>query len=125
MGIALTAQELHNLAMNHVGKELEERGFEFIAVNSKLKKHPQFVCVDKNKQRFFVIIKVVKLPANPDNYDLVWMETFLKHAHEQDAKVLFAGVGLGNPDDENLPVYLNEDYLLEYNGFQVVETNLN
>lgn len=121
----LTDQELHNLAMNHVGKELEERGFEFIAVNSTLKKHPQFVCVDKNQQRFFVIVKAVKLPANPHNYDVVWMETFKKHAKDNDAIVLFAGLGLGNPDDESLPIYLDEDYLLKYNGIQVIETPLN
>jgi len=122
---ALTAQELHNLAMNHVGKELEQRGFEFIAINSKLKRHPQFVCMDKNKQYFFVIVKAVLLPDNPNNYDMVWMETFKKHAYEKDAKVLYAGVGLGNPDGENLPIYLNEDYLIEYNGIQVLEMNLN
>ncbi|RIA08781.1 hypothetical protein OE09_0604 [Flavobacteriaceae bacterium MAR_2010_72] len=29
MKTPLTTQELHNLAMNHVGKELEQRGFEF------------------------------------------------------------------------------------------------
>jgi len=28
----LTKQELHNLAMNIVGKELEEKGYEFLAV---------------------------------------------------------------------------------------------
>ena len=49
MNTPLSSQELHNLAMNHVGKDLESRGFEFIAVNSKLKKNPQFVCIDKNK----------------------------------------------------------------------------
>ena len=38
MNKALTHQELHNLAMNHVGKDLEKRGFEFVAINSKLKK---------------------------------------------------------------------------------------
>jgi hypothetical protein len=121
----LTKQDLHNLAMNFVGKELEERGFEFIAVNSKLKKHPQFVCIDKNNQRFFVIVRAIVLPDNPNNYDIIWMETFKNHAREQDAKVLYAGVGLGNTVDENLPIYLNEDYLIEYNGIQVVETNLN
>ncbi|MEZ4854932.1 MAG: Na(+)-translocating NADH-quinone reductase subunit F [Gelidibacter sp.] len=125
MSIPLTEQELHNLAMNHVGKDLEQRGFEFIAINSKLKKHPQFVCMDKNKQYFFVIVRVVKLPENPNNYDVVWMETFKKHAMAQDAKVLYAGVGLGNPNGDDLPVYLNEDYLIEYNGIQVIETNLN
>lgn len=125
MGKALSEQELHNLAMNHVGKDLESRGFEFIAVNSKLKKHPQFVCIDQNKQYFFVIVRAVLLPNNPNNYDIVWMESFKKHAFDKDAKVLYAGVGLGNPDGEHLPVYLNQEYLIEYNGIQVLESNLN
>ena len=122
---ALSKQELHNLAMNHVGKELEQRGFEFVAVNSKLKKHPQFVCIDKKSQYYFVIVRAVILPENPNNYDVVWMETFKKHAREKDAKVLYAGVGLGNPNGEELPIYYNEDYLMEYNGIQFIETNLN
>tara|TARA_R110000868_G_scaffold44318_2_gene148155 strand:- start:2970 stop:3347 length:378 start_codon:yes stop_codon:yes gene_type:complete len=125
MSKALTKQELHNLAMNHVGKELEQRGFEFIAVNSKLKKHPQFICIDKNKQYYFVIVRAVILPENPNNFDVVWMESFKRHAREQDAKVLYAGVGLGNKKDESLPIYLNEEYLIAYNGIQVLETNLN
>lgn len=122
---ALTKQELHNLAMNHVGKDLEQRGFEFIAVNSQLKKHPQFVCIDKHSNYFFVVVRAVLLPDNPNNYDVVWMESFKKHAREKNAKVLYAGVGLGNPEGEDLPVYLNEDYLIEYHGLQVLETNLN
>ncbi|MGK0323868.1 MAG: hypothetical protein ACJARX_001940 [Psychroserpens sp.] len=125
MSKVLTLQELHNLAMNHVGKDLEKRGFEFVAINSKLKKHPQFVCIDKNSQYFFVIVRAVKLPDNPNNYNIVWMETFKKHAFEKDAKVLYAGVGLGNPGGEDLPVYLNEEYLIEYNGIQFLEIPLN
>ena len=125
MSKPLSNQELHNLAMNHVGKELEQRGFEFIAINSKLKKHPQFVCMDKSKQYFFIIVKAVMLPENPNNYDVVWMETFKKHARENNAKVLYDGVGLGNPKGENLKIFLDEEYLIEYNGIQVIETNLN
>ncbi|HPF98020.1 MAG: Na(+)-translocating NADH-quinone reductase subunit F [Flavobacteriaceae bacterium] len=125
MGKPLTEQELHNLAMNHVGRDLEQRGFEFIAINSKLKKHPQFVCIDKNSQYYFVIVRAVMLPENPNNYDVVWMETFKKHAREHEAKVLYAGVGLSNPNGEDLPLYLNEEYLMEYNGIQVIETNFN
>ena len=125
MSKPLSKQEMHNLAMNHVGKDLESRGFEFVAINSKLKKHPQFVCIDKNSQYFFVIVRVVKLPDNPNNYDVVWMETFKNHAQEKDAKVLYTGVGISNPKGEDLPVYLNEEYLIEYNGIQVIETNLN
>lgn len=125
MSKPLTQQELHNLAMNHVGRDLESRGFEFIAINSKLKKHPQFVCIDKNKQYYFVIVKAVILPENPNNYDIVWMESFKEHAREKDAKVLYAGVGVGNPNGKDLPIYLNEEYLIEYNGIQVLETNLN
>jgi len=125
MSKALTKQELHNLAMNHVGKDLEQRGFEFIAINSKLKRHPQFVCMDKNKQYYFVIVRAVILPENANNYDIVWMESFKKHAQEHNAKILYAGVGLGNPNGEDLPIYLNEEYLIEYNGIQVIETHLN
>ena len=125
MSKALTPQELHNLAMNHVGQDLEARGFEFVAINSTLKRHPQFVCIDKNNQYFFVVVRAVIMPENPNNYDVVWMETFKKHAFEKNAKVLYAGVGLGNPNGEDLPIYLNEDYLIEYNGIQVIEMNLN
>lgn len=125
MSKALTKQDLHNLAMNHVGKDLEKRGFEFIAINSKLKKHPQFVCMDKHKQYFFVIVRTVILPENPNNFDIVWMESFKEHARENDAKVLYAGVGLGNAIDESLPINLNEEYLIEYNGIQFIETNFN
>jgi hypothetical protein len=70
-------------------------------------------------------VRVVILPDNPNNYDIVWMEAFKKHAREQDAKVLYAGVGIGNIDQEKAPIYLNQDYLLEYNGIQVLDTNLN
>ncbi|WP_053990203.1 hypothetical protein [Mangrovimonas sp. TPBH4] len=125
MNKPLSTQELHNLAMNHVGRDLEQRGFEFVAVNSQLKRHPQFVCIDKNSQYYFVIVRAVLLPDNPNNYDVVWMETFKKHAREKDAKVLYAGVGLGNPNGEDLPLYLNEEYLIEYNGIQVIDTHLN
>lgn len=125
MSKPLSPQELHNLAMNHVGKDLENRGFEFVAINSQLKKHPQFVCIDKNSQYYFVIVKAVLLPDNPNNYDVIWMETFKKHARDKNAKVLYAGVGLGNPNGESLPIYLNQEYLIEYNGIQVIETNLN
>lgn len=125
MNKPLSEQELHYLAMNHVGKDLEQRGFEFVAVNSKLKKHPQFVCIDKTNQYFFVIVRAVVLPDNPNNYDVIWMETFKKHAQSKDAKVLYAGVGLGNPEGEDLPIYLDQDYLIEYNGIQVLDTNFN
>jgi len=121
----LTKQELHNLAMNIVGEELEKRGFEFIAINSKLGKNPQFVCVDKANQRYFVVIKAITYPNNPHNYDMIWMEAFKKHAREQDAKIFYAGVGLQNSKNPSDPVFLNEDYALEYAGLQVIETHLN
>lgn len=124
MSKPLTKQELHYLAMNIVGKDLEKRGFEFIAINSTLGKQPQFVCIDKTNQRFFVIVKAILLPDNPNNYDVIWMETFKTHAVEHDAKIFFAGVGLANAKDKTRPLIKDEEYLLDYNGIQVVEMNL-
>ena len=83
------------------------------------------MCIDKTKQYYFVIVRAVILPENPNNYDVVWMESFKNHARDKDAKVLYAGVGLGNVNGEKLPIYLNQEYLIEYNGIQVLETNLN
>lgn len=125
MSRSLTKQELHNLAMNIVGKDLEARGFEFIAINSTLKRHPQFVCVDKNNQRYFVIVKAAVIADEPITFDVIWMETFKKHAQSQQAKVLFAGVGLGNIKDQSLPPNLNEEYLQQYNGIQFLDVALN
>lgn len=125
MGKALNTQELHNLAMNIVGDDLEKRGFEFVAINSQLKRHPQYVCVDKSGQYYFVIVRATLLPEDPDDYDVVWMETFRKHARDKDAKVLYAGVGLGNPDVTGDPVYLNQPYLLQYEGALDMDVDLN
>lgn len=121
----LSEQELHNLAMNIVGKDLEKRGFEFIAINSTLKRHPQFVCIDKNSQHYFVIVKASLITEEPINYDVIWMETFKKHASKNNAKVLFAGVGLGASDDKHKPPFLNDTYLMQYDGIQFLDIALN
>ena len=42
--IPLNDSELHSLAMNIVGKELEKNSFEFLSINSSLKKiHNSYV----------------------------------------------------------------------------------
>lgn len=125
MSRPLTAQELHNLAMNIVGKELQANGYEFIAVNSQLKKHPQFVCIDAQKNTYFVIVKAALISNLPIDYDVVWMETFKSHARKNNAKVFFAGVGLGNINNQNKVPNLNEAYLLQYNGLQLLDIELN
>ena len=64
----LTEQELHNLAMNIVGRQLEENGYEFLAVNSEFKKNPQFVCT-KEKKMSFVVVKSIEYPGDPKDMD--------------------------------------------------------
>jgi len=115
MGRPLTEQELHNLAMNIVGKQLEAEGFEFMGVNSKPKKNPQFVCL-KDKKLFFIVVRSVLHPQDPRVFDIPLMEKIKEHALSQNGEAYYAGVGLYNAVDRNLPVYLNEDYILEYEG---------
>lgn len=115
----LSDQDMHQIAMNYVGKDLESNGFEFIAINSQLKKHPQFVCVDKETNTLhFVMVQAVPYPINPDLPNPLFLETFLKHAKTKNAKVLFAGVGLANGSDFSLPIYTNSDYIINYNGYK-------
>lgn len=111
----LTIQELHNLAMNLVGKHLEADGYDFMAVNSKLTKNPQFVCI-KKKQFYFIIVRNVAYPMDPKGYDKNLVKKVKKLAEQNDAKTFYAGVGLANAETGQSPVYLNEDYIVDYDG---------
>jgi hypothetical protein len=111
----LNDQELHNLAMNVVGKDLEAKGFEFLAVNSKPKKDPQFVCL-REKKLHFVVVKAVLYPEDPKNMDKVAMEIMKEHALKFKARTYYAGVGIANAADYEKPVFKNKDYVLNYNG---------
>ncbi|WP_111706860.1 Na(+)-translocating NADH-quinone reductase subunit F [Lutibacter citreus] len=121
----LSKQELHNLAMNIVGKDLKNKGYEFLAVNSQLKRHPQFVCINKKNERFFVIVQASVISDYEIEYDVIWMETIKSHAKKNQAKVIFAGVGLGDKTDKTKPPLLNEEYLLQYEGLKYLDIELN
>lgn len=115
----LTKQELHNLAMNIVGKDLEDQGYEFLGVNSKLKSNPQFVAL-KNKVTHFVIVRAITYPDDPKEIDWIFMESIKEHALKFDAKIFYAGVGLANSQDYEKPVVHKEDYIVNYEGFQEI-----
>ncbi len=114
---ALTEQELHNLAMNYVGKKLQEMGYEFLAINSQLKRHPQFVLYKKGEPTIFVLVKATENLQNPNAYDTVWVETFKAHAKEQNAKVWYAGVGIANAESVELPVFKDQPYYIAFDDF--------
>ena len=101
--------------MNIVGRQLEAEGYEFMAVNSKPKKNPQFVCL-KDKILHFIIVRHVNHPENPRNYDEDLLGKMKNHADKFEAKTYYAGVGLFNATDQNIPIYLNEDYAIDYQG---------
>ncbi len=115
----LTKQELHNLAMNIVGKQLEADGFEFLGVNSKLKRDPQFVVL-KDKVLHFIIVRAISYPQDAHAYDPLFMQTIKTHAEKFEAKTYYAGVGLGHGKDYGKPVIKNEEYTLVYKGLQEV-----
>lgn len=119
MAVSLTEQELHNLAMNIVGKDLEAQGFEFLGVNSTLKRDPQFVAL-KDKELHFVIVRATKYPQDANVYDPVFMKTIKDHADTFEAKTYYAGVGLGHGSDYAKEVLKNEDYTMVYNGLQEI-----
>lgn len=114
---ALTEQELHNLGMNIVGTKLQEMGYEFIAVNSELKKHPQFVLYKKGEPTIFVLVKTTNNIQSPQEYDVLWMETFKQHAEKQNANVWYAGIGIANAESVDLPVFKDKPYYVAFDDF--------
>ena len=117
MAHILTEQELHNLAMNIVGKQLQENGYEFLAVNSELKKNPQFVCI-KEKKMSFVVVKSIGYPGDPKDMEFFRadLNKMRDHALKFEARTFYAPVGLVNAKNYDLPVYLNEEYVVDYDG---------
>ena len=115
----LTEDELHQLAMTTVGKSLETEGYEFLAVNSAPKKDPQFVCT-KNKILHFVVVRHVRYPTNPKEYDSKLMQEVKEHALKFKAKTYFAGVGFAHATDYDKPLDKNEPYAINYNGLQEI-----
>ena len=101
--------------MNIVGRQLESEGYEFMGVNSKPRKNPQFVCL-KEKQLYFIVVRNVVYPNDPLVFDKGLMIKIKEQASKFEAKTYYAGVGLFNAEDQNLPVYLNEAYLVQYHG---------
>ena len=115
-------QELHNLAMEVVGKCMEEVGFEFMTVNSELQKDPQFVCL-KDKKLHFVIVRAISYPNNPLDYDKVLMETVRSHAEKFEAKTYYAGVGLAHAENYESPLTSKDPYVINFQGLQKIESN--
>lgn len=117
----LSKQELHNLAMNIAGKELENMDYEFLAISSKLNENPQFVCYTPKKEVVFVVVRSIEYPEDPQKYDPIWMQVFLKHARSKNATVLYAGVGLASAENPEKALEKDESYMVNFNGFQNIE----
>ena len=115
MNQELTRQESHNLAMNLVGEELEKDGFEFLAINSDLKKNPQFVVL-KNKETSFVVVRNVSDVEKLHTYNHITTQPILEHAIKHNAKVYYAGILLGHGSDINQPAINGEEYSFVYKG---------
>ena len=97
--MVLNQQEIHQMGMNLVGKHLVKNGFEFLAIKSELGHSPQFVCLKNEKELFFVLVRTVTFPENPEKYDETWMLKMKKHAIKKKARLLFAGVGISDSED--------------------------
>ncbi len=119
--IDLTNQEIHQMGMNHVGKHLEQNGFEFLAVKSELGQSPQFVCVKNEKELFFVLVRSVSFPQDPQKYDEAWMEKMKKHAIEKKARLLYAGVGIADSKDMMSKPKKGQESFVNYKGLVEID----
>ena len=115
----LTKKELHQLAMNIVGEELKKSGFEFLSVNSKLQKDPQFVCL-KKKKLYFVIVRAIEYPNEPNTIEKTIIEKLKTHAKNFKATLFSAGVGLANAENYELPIFKNSNYAINFKGLKKI-----
>lgn len=103
--------------MNIVGEDLEKNGYEFLGVNSEITKNPQFVAL-KGGKLHFVIVRAIDYPYDPKEFEPSFFEHIKKHALKFNARTFYAGVGIANSVDYEKPVEHDEDYIVNYNGWQ-------
>ena len=115
----ISLQELHYLAMKEVGAFLEEEGYEFLAINSEIKRSPQFVCI-KDKLLYFVVVNACLYPVSPNGYDIKLINKVKLHAKKNNAKLYFAGVGFAHAEDYNIPLSKNNPYTINFNGLKEI-----
>ena len=115
MSQLLSLQEVHNLAMNITGEELQKEGYEFLAINSDLKKNPQFVAI-KNKETVFVVVRSVNSAKGTKNFQNKLMLPIIKQAKKYNARVFYAGIWLGHGKNINQPIINGEEYSFIYEG---------
>ena len=120
----LNKQEIHQMGMNHVGKHLEENGFEFLAVKSELGNSPQFVCLKNQKELFFVLVRTFSYPEDPQNYNEAWMAKMKKHAIEKKACLLYAGVGLADSINIKSKPLKGQESLVNYKGLVEIDLSI-
>ena len=116
----LKESEIHQLAMKEVGDYLSKEGYDFLAVNSQLKKDPQFVCL-KDQKLHFIVVRGFLYPDNPKKFDSQMMERGINHGIKYKATTYFAGVGFANAHDYEMPLTKNDSYAVNFDGLQVME----
>jgi len=116
----LQAQQIHQLAMKEVGDHLTQSGFEFLAVNSQLKKDPQFVCI-KDQKLHFIVVRGCLYPDNPKTYDAQLLEQVRDHGIKYKATTYYAGVGFAHAEEYELPLTENDPYAVNFDGLQIME----
>ena len=102
--------------MKTVGDDLTAQGYEFVAVNSELKKDPQFVV--KKKTTHFYRGKGNCISRQPKGLRSRTLDKIKSHAEKYDATVCFAGVGFARADNYNLPLVKSQPYAINYEGLQ-------
>lgn len=118
--MSFTEEEIHYIGMNFIGEELQKMGFEFLAVNSKLKKHPQFVTYKKNEKNIFIMVQSSLPPKDYTQIPSI-AKKVLEKAIEQDCNFWFAGVGITHANDLSKPPIKGEPYKILFNGFNFIK----
>jgi|TARA_B100000780_G_scaffold232312_1_gene172246 hypothetical protein len=118
----LSRQEIHQMGMNLVGKHLQKNDYEFLAVKSDFGQSPQFICLKNEKELFFVLVRTVVFPKDPQDYDQKWMDKMKLHAKSKKARLLYAGIGLADSTEMMSELEKGRESVVNYQG--LVEISL-
>ena len=115
----VSKEELMAMAMNRVGEEIREKGYEIIGLKNEPNAVPNYIVKDGDNT-IFIVVRVGVIPLIP-KLPVHIGKAILNHAEKFGADCCFASVAFGSRDDERFSAGLllrGDDYLCKYDGMK-------
>lgn len=115
----MNEQDIHDSAIDIAAEHLKEEGYHIVSSHNTLRRDPQLVAT-KDNQTFYVVVKTHIYPNNAHSMDINHMKRVEEYAQNNNAKLLYASLGLANGVDIEKPLTKSDGFYINFSGFHEI-----